>query len=121
MSEQLKPCPFCGMNRVTLFNEQVAEDCMMSWVECGGCGARSMEYESPMGDETPVMLWNRRKPDAALVAALKEAAWLYDQLALSPLEAAVKYGDTYEPPSDEDCLRIRGQIHEALLAAGEPL
>jgi hypothetical protein len=59
--------------------------------------------------------------DARLMAAapemykaLKGAAWLYDQMAMGPLEAAAKYGDTYEPPSNAQCLEIRGAIQIAL-------
>jgi hypothetical protein len=49
--------------------------------------------------------------------ALKDAAWLYDQMAMGPLEAAAKYGDNYEPPSDDQCLGIRAAIHAALTKA----
>jgi hypothetical protein len=67
--------------------------------------------------EEAINAWNTRPLETELYEALKEAAWLYDQLALSPLSAAVKYGDNYEPPTDEDCLRIRGQINDALAKA----
>jgi hypothetical protein len=49
---KLKPC-WCG-GKAVLKHEQVAEDCMMSWVQCRKCGARSAEYKSPMGSDDPV-------------------------------------------------------------------
>ena len=71
MSEALKPCPLCHSSKVTLFHEQVAEDCMMSWVECASCGLRSKEYETPMGCDDPAISWNTRPTHDALVGALK--------------------------------------------------
>ncbi len=52
-----------------------------------------------------------------LLAACKEAASLYDHMALGTLEAAVKYGPDYEPPTDEDCLATRGQLEAAIAKA----
>lgn len=49
--------------------------------------------------------------------ALVQAKWLYDQLALSPLDAAAKYGDEYEPPTDEQCLEIREMVESAIPVA----
>ena len=49
-----------------------------------------------------------------MYAALKTAAWFYDQMALSPLEAAAKYGDEYTPPSDADWLQARGELQAAI-------
>lgn len=46
--------------------------------------------------------------------ALTQAKWLYDELALSPLAAACKYGDEYEPATDEDCLEVREMIEAAI-------
>ncbi len=49
--------------------------------------------------------------------ALEQARWLYDQLSLGSLEAAVKYGDNYEPPTDEQYLEIRRMIESAITKA----
>ena len=46
--------------------------------------------------------------------ALKQAQWLYDELSLSPLEAAAKYGPDYEPATDEECLEVRRMIDTAI-------
>lgn len=54
-----------------------------------------------------------------LLAACKWARDLYDQLALGPLEAAAKYGDSYIPPSDEDWLNMRTKL-ETAIAKAEP-
>jgi hypothetical protein len=56
-----------------------------------------------------------------LLEACKRAKWLYDQLALSPLDAAVKYGDEYKPPGEDELLDIREQIGAAIAKAeGKP-
>jgi len=52
-----------------------------------------------------------------LVNACEKAKWLYDELALSTLGAACKYGDNYEPPTKEDCLQIRELLEQALKEA----
>ena len=49
-----------------------------------------------------------------LVNACEKAKWLYDELALSTLGAACKYGDNYQPPTKEDCLHIRELLEQAL-------
>ena len=54
---------------------------------------------------------------ARLLDACKKAAWLYDQLAMGPLDAAVKYGPDYMPPTDEQCLEIRQALHDAIIEA----
>lgn len=52
-----------------------------------------------------------------LLKACRHAASLYDHLSLGTLEAAVKYGPNYEPPSDEDCLQVRGLLGDAIAKA----
>lgn len=52
--------------------------------------------------------------NAKLREACKRARDLYDHLALGSLEAACKYGDTCEPPTDENCLQVRGLLEAAL-------
>ena len=52
-----------------------------------------------------------------LLKACRHAASLYDHLAMGPLQAAVKYGPDYEPPSDEDCLRTRSLLGDAIAKA----
>jgi len=53
-----------------------------------------------------------------MVKALQKAAKMYDELALSPLESAAKYGPDHEPPKDEDWLAMRQRIATVLQAVG---
>ena len=66
------------------------------------------------------------KPNAHLIAAApelleacKEAARLYDHFSLSPLAAASKYGDNYEPPTQEEYLEMRKILEQAIAKAEE--
>ena len=68
----LKPCPFCGKKGL-LKHVQVAEDCVMSWVQCTFCSARSADYESNMGTPDPIASWNSRPLEAKLESYLREA------------------------------------------------
>lgn len=52
-----------------------------------------------------------------LLATAKSARDLYDRLALGTLEAAAKYGPDYEPPSDADMLKVRGDLEAAITKA----
>ena len=54
-----------------------------------------------------------------LLEACKRARELYDHLALGTLEAACKYGDNYEPPTDEDWLNMRTGLEQAIANATE--
>jgi hypothetical protein len=45
---------------------------------------------------------------------LREAAKMYDELAMSPLESACKYGDNYTPLTDEDLLEMRAALDEVI-------
>ncbi len=56
-----------------------------------------------------------------LLEACKRARELYDHLALGTLEATCKYGDNYEPPTDEDWLNMRAGLEEAIANATEEL
>jgi len=52
-----------------------------------------------------------------LLEACKEAKRLYDHFSLSPLAAASKYGDNYEPPTDEEYLEMRKALEQAIAKA----
>jgi hypothetical protein len=63
--------------------------------------------------------WNSAVPElldsiGELVKACERARYLYDHLALSPLESAAKYGPDYEPPSIEDMLETRNLLDRAI-------
>jgi Lar family restriction alleviation protein len=59
--DELKPCPFCGSDRITImvrlpFNDEVVG----YYVFCSGCGARSALNFS---EEIAIEAWNRRAED----------------------------------------------------------
>lgn len=54
-----------------------------------------------------------------LLEACKKSKWLYDHLALSPIAAACKYGDNYEPLTKEKCLEVIELLNEILDEAKE--
>jgi len=56
-----------------------------------------------------------------LLAACENAAKLYDLLAYGPLDGAAHFGPDWNPPSDEDCLAVRGQLDAAIAKAGETI
>lgn len=63
---ELKPCPFCGSSRVSLY--QIRE----SWhAECRNCGASSSSFADHR--DYAAEAWNRRAEDPAL-ERLKQAA-----------------------------------------------
>lgn len=55
-----------------------------------------------------------------LLEACEKAVELYDHLALGTLEAAAKYGPDYEPPSEADCLAVRGALASIIAKAEAP-
>ncbi len=70
--------------------------------------ARDKKYDEESAKSRKDYLLRSAAPD--LYEACNSAIWLYDELALSPLAAAAKCGDTYIPPSDEKCLEIREEL-----------
>lgn len=51
MSEELKPCPFCGGNNLSV------EGITFYWVECIDCNASISGHET---EEQAIEAWNRR-------------------------------------------------------------
>lgn len=41
------------------------------------------------------------------------AIWLYDELAMSPLEAVAKHGPDYTPPLESDVLAVREDLEDS--------
>lgn len=82
-----------------------------------------MEYENSdcvNCENLAVKLSRRTRERDALLKAIKTAAWMYDEMALGPLEAACKYGDNYEPPSDAEWLKMRQGLHDAIALCEAP-
>lgn len=59
MSE-LKPCPFCG-GKPKMHDQQVAEDCVETWIACTNCGVSTERIEGAYSERpTALLAWNRR-------------------------------------------------------------
>ena len=52
-----------------------------------------------------------------LLEVCKKARKLYDELSMSNLEIACKYGDEYEPMGEKDCLEMRKALDQAISKA----
>jgi Lar family restriction alleviation protein len=105
MSEELKPCPFCGSNDI------IQEFCNTPWryIGCNQC-----EEEGPPADShgEAVRLWNKRHitlPQAKQVLA--EAGMV--ALPVEPNEAMTCAGLDCGPSADYD------EVYEAMVAASQ--
>jgi Lar family restriction alleviation protein len=68
MSEQLKPCPFCGGKELSFQRHDI--DGWISYVQCGACDGEvhgpdsEYKYDSQdEADEDAAQVWNRRADD----------------------------------------------------------
>lgn len=68
MSEELKPCPFCG-GKAALRMSWMADGHRYRSVECVECGATTPGNYSEVGDQS-VWDWNTRTPEQAIAATL---------------------------------------------------
>ena len=79
MSEELKPCPFCGSSRVDWENDVGDDDdYYMEWWECEECGGRAPTKEAwnaRVGEEITKRDAEIERLREALIAA--DAAWEY--------------------------------------------
>ena len=57
---------------------------------------------------------DRETTHKELFEALKALNELCEHYQLSPLAAACKYGDNYEPPTEEECRKVYVQVNEVL-------
>lgn len=60
MSEELKPCPFCGKNMAKYVEDTLKNGHPVSFIECQYCTARSQSF---VINYTPGMVkqaWNKR-------------------------------------------------------------
>ena len=87
--DALLPCPFCG-GKTTVYwgsNECTDADCYQA--VCDSCGIKGKDYES---SEEAIAAWNTRAlpvidPAAIREAALREAAWCFDDDVGHPSKA----------------------------------
>ena len=68
MSEELKPCPFCG-GKAALRMSWMADGHRYRSVECVECGATTPGNYSEVGDQS-AWDWNTRTPEQAIAATL---------------------------------------------------
>ena len=61
MSKEIKPCPFCGENRIQI-NHIGGRGCA---IECTHCRAKSRYWER---EDTAINSWNRRAKSSELTA-----------------------------------------------------
>lgn len=77
MSEQLKPCPFCG-SEAEMVSSQVAEDTTETWAYCKSCGARTEGFEAAYSEHEGVASdWNNRPTEKAAREEVLELACKY--------------------------------------------
>ena len=64
MSEQIKPCPFCGSNECEAFSQD-EDDCpyMSAIVRCFSCDAQSAQQVGPGKIQRAIAAWNKRVGD----------------------------------------------------------
>lgn len=60
MSEELKPCPFCGC-KAEIISEGTCSGHNLIWVECVECNCRTSGYED--NEKEAIKRWNRRVAD----------------------------------------------------------
>lgn len=71
MSEELKPCPFCGSPSVT--TQARHPSILPYFVECSTCDARGARRE---GREAAIAAWNSRPIEDALRDRIDALEWL---------------------------------------------
>ena len=69
MTDNLKPCPFCGGNNVGVFNWEVTFQGDYFKAYCEDC---DFELKPQMTEEEAIKAWNTRKPMDRIVERLEK-------------------------------------------------
>lgn len=94
MSKELKPCPFCGSNRIVEETETDNSGCvpMTVWfVKCTACGSFKNSISNP---DRAIKRWNTRPAEDALNAEnerLKEALKEIREIADKGLDIGIEF------------------------------
>lgn len=78
MSDEMKPCPFCGASGATSIGVYHNEN--FSWAYCDACETEGPTVEG--GKAEAIAAWNRRaqsEADTARIAQLEESLRFYTQ------------------------------------------
>jgi Lar family restriction alleviation protein len=62
MNEELKPCPFCGSDKISIVEvilKQPPPHYQVFCIECG-CGTQRYSYYALPNKETAIIRWNKR-------------------------------------------------------------
>lgn len=92
ISEELKPCPFCG-EAEAVTHSPMEPDGTHGFVMCGNCGAHCCNVDT-LPEADCVTAWNRRPASAE--ARLSKAIDLLKEARPTVLEAAVAFGEPDE-------------------------
>ena len=128
MSEELKPCPFCGGKG------EYQEDGPYAWAECLTCGATGKTFlflpaPNDGGRKAVIKDWNTRPVEDALQGRIAELETLLALSGQPPAQvvtyAATELPDynpngTANPKGDASYWRARAERAEAALAAEMP-
>ena len=90
MSEELKPCPHCGLGGDEIELLEDRERVIVShYVYCDGCGART-GYK--FSGEAAIAAWNRRAPSPSILEGVAELIMLRIlALDISPVSAKKEF------------------------------
>ena len=117
MSEELKPCPFCG-GKAALRMSWMEDGHRYRAVECVECGATTPGNYSEVGDQS-VWDWNTRMLEQAIAATLGSK-----KLTAEQVEKVIMSSDYWERVNNHPALRegvwqaIADELNAAL-GAGE--
>ena len=99
MTDELKPCPWCGSAPKYLYNQAYDVHCI--WCPNKMCGVRP-DVDSYVSKESAVENWNQRPVEDALRAKWESVPWV-------AIDRTARYGKgAYMPGTKVSTLEIMG-------------